>query len=382
MALSEGMDTTRVREIAVQLHREVHRLTTVSSQGSAQMGVLREAWTGVDAEGFGREWMTTERSVHDCSSHLTRYAEALARQAEQQDGASGETGGTRSTSGPGVTGRDDGSGSGPKDKPDPKDSTKASEETAPTERIDGPLTTLSEEEKEHNERVDSGEISDEKKDAIEPTDVQQGALGDCWLITSMQSIASTNPELIEENVEDNGDGTYTVTLYRDGEPVEYVVRPEFPAHDGDPQYADNPGDRELWPLLYEKAMAQHMGGSWDDIVHDSPSTGIEAITGQETHTERTGSGFLGLDPPPDADEIREVLDNQGQVTLSSHDEVGDRPAYQGEDGVVTDHIYWVKEVTADGTLVIVNPHDPTETAHEMSYDEYRENFSHITTSQP
>lgn len=125
-----------------------------------------------------------------------------------------------------------------------------------------------------------------------------------------------------------------------------------------------------------------MGGSWEDMEYDTAERGIEAITGQEADTEGTGSGFLGLNPPPSSDEIRDILDNDGQVALSSHDDAGDRPAYQGEDGIVTDHIYWVSEVKDDGTLVLVNPHDPSEPAHEMSYDEYRENFTHITTSRP
>lgn len=368
MTVSEGMDIARVREIAVQLHREAHRLTGVSTQGTAQMGVLEEAWSGTDSTRFGQDWITAERSAHACSAHLTGYADALTRQAEQQDEASDGAG--TGTAGPGARGSgsgDDGGSSTPKDKPDPK----GREGTLPNERIEGPLLTGP------TTDGDGNPVS-----RVQPTDVEQGQIGDCWLITSMQSIAETHPEIIEKNVKDNGDGTYTVTLYDDGEPVDYVVRPEFPASDGDPQYADNPGARELWPLLYEKAMAQHMGGDWEDIDHDSPSTGIEAITGQDTDTEGTGSGPFGLFPPPDANEIRDIINNEGQVTLSSHDDVGDRPAYQGEDGVVTDHIYWVKEVKDDGTLVIINPHDPTESAHEMSYDEYRENFSHITTSQP
>lgn len=378
VTVSEGMDAARVREIAGHLHREAHRLTTVSTQGTAQMGVLQEAWSGMDSQGFGQDWLTAERDVHSCSTHLAGYADALTRQTEQQGEASAGAG--TGTGGSGAMRPGDGGegGSGPKDKPNPKHR----EDTWDEERIDGPLTTLSDGEQAHNDRVDRGEMDEEKYHAIEPTDVEQGAIGDCWLITSMQAIAHTNPDLIERNVRDNGDGTYTVTLYDDGEPVDYVIRPEFPASNGDPQYADNPNDRELWPLLYEKAMAQHMGGNWEDIDHDSPSTGIEAITGQDTDTEGTGSGFLGLDPPPSTDEIRDILADEGQVTLSSHDEVDGRPAYEGADGVVTDHIYWVQEVRDDGTLVIVNPHDPTETAHEMSYEEYRENFSHITTSRP
>ena len=67
MTVSEGMDVVRVREIEVQLHREADRLTSVSAQGNAQMGTLQEVWAGVDSQGFGRDWMTTERSAHEMS---------------------------------------------------------------------------------------------------------------------------------------------------------------------------------------------------------------------------------------------------------------------------------------------------------------------------
>lgn len=360
--ISEGMDVARGRQISVLLHGQGQRLSALSSEGSGLLRALEQVWEGPDSETFARDWSVAERQAHVCSDRLTTFADLLRRQADEQEGASEGEGLTPRSSPVDRAGAQDGEGGGgPKQKPDPK----GMDDTPPEERIDGPLFT-----------------GEEGEPQIQPTDVQQGSLADCWFITSMQTVAASNPDLIEKNVTDNGDGTYTVTLYEDGEPVEYVVTPDFPATNGDPEFADNPGERELWPLLYEKAMAQHMGGSWEDMEYDTAERGIEAITGQEAHTEGTGSGFLGLNPPPSSDEIRDILDNDGQVALSSHDDAGDRPAYQGEDGIVTDHIYWVSEVKDDGTLVLVNPHDPSEPAHEMSYDEYRENFTHITTSQP
>ncbi|WP_114202689.1 C2 family cysteine protease [Janibacter anophelis] len=364
--INEGMDAVRVRQIAADLRGQGERLTTISQQGSAQLRTLQEVWQGNDLDHFGQQWQSAERQVHVFSDRLTGFADELARQVEDQQGASGETGGRGRGRPPGGPIGDAEGGQGPHSKPDPSDSkgSKTREPTQPEERIDGPL------------------FAGEEGEEVQPDDVEQGDLADCWFITSMQAVAATNPELIKDNVTDNGDGTYTVTLYEDGEPVEYVVTPDFPAHEGNPQYADNPGERELWPLLYEKAMAQHMGGSWEDMNYDTAERGIEAMTGQDAHTEGTGSGFLGLDPPPSADEIRDIVNSNGQVALSSHDNADGRPAYQGEDAVATNHIYWVQEVKDDGTLVIVNPWDPSEPAHEMSYDEYRENFSHITTSQP
>ena len=54
---------------------------------------------------------------------------------------------------------------------------------------------------------------------VNPDDVSQGALGDCWYIASLQAVARSNPRIIEEAITDNGNGTYTVRLYHDGKPV-------------------------------------------------------------------------------------------------------------------------------------------------------------------
>jgi hypothetical protein len=49
----------------------------------------------------------------------------------------------------------------------------------------------------------------------DPSDVKQGALGDCYLLAALAAVAKTNPALIERMISDNGDGTYNVTIYED-----------------------------------------------------------------------------------------------------------------------------------------------------------------------
>ena len=45
------------------------------------------------------------------------------------------------------------------------------------------------------------------------TDEHQGEFGDCYFISSLGTIASSNPAAIENMIINNGDGTYTVRFY-------------------------------------------------------------------------------------------------------------------------------------------------------------------------
>lgn len=52
--------------------------------------------------------------------------------------------------------------------------------------------------------------------AHEPSvdDCIQGIMGDCYLVTAIGAIASTEPQIIKNSMKDNGDGTVTVRLYK------------------------------------------------------------------------------------------------------------------------------------------------------------------------
>lgn len=50
------------------------------------------------------------------------------------------------------------------------------------------------------------------KGSIKPIAVRQGRAGDCVFLASLASVAACNPSIIASSIEDNGDGTYTVTF--------------------------------------------------------------------------------------------------------------------------------------------------------------------------
>lgn len=107
---------------------------------------------------------------------------------------------------------------------------------------------------------------------IDPNDVKQGSLGDCYLLGGMAAVSRANPEYIRKLIKDNGDGTYDVTLYiknnawdSKGTAKVVTVDNKFPSGDKglSAKYA-KAGDKgakgpELWAMLIEKAWAVHKG---------------------------------------------------------------------------------------------------------------------------
>ncbi|MEJ7735676.1 MAG: C2 family cysteine protease, partial [Polyangiaceae bacterium] len=132
--------------------------------------------------------------------------------------------------------------------------------------------------------------------AVHPNDVGQGQIGDCYLISAMAAVANRNPQLIQDAVVANSDGSYTVTFYERAawynpfdsgyHPVQIRVTGDFPAVNGNPVFAQ-PGDgtgagRELWPMIVEKAYAQWQGG-YDRIGTGGTAGGpMSALTGRDS----------------------------------------------------------------------------------------------------
>ncbi|MGN6577292.1 MAG: C2 family cysteine protease, partial [Nocardioides sp.] len=206
----------------------------------------------------------------------------------------------------------------------------------------------------------AGDPDDPDEPAVDPTDLDQGMIGDCWLIASIGAIAQGDPELIERMIRANPNGTYTVTLHDGDRAVDVTVTPDIPTVDGDPLFADNPatsdageGTYELWPHLVEKAAAQYYG-DYADLEGDWPSKALELLSGRDVHTY--DDDWFGLDDvdAPSASEMDELLDGGGAVLVSTaHD---DRTPLYEDDTIVQGHAYYVQDVDPDkGTVTIVNP---------------------------
>jgi len=114
-------------------------------------------------------------------------------------------------------------------------------------------------------------------DDVDPCDVYQGTVGDCWLLGAISSIAEFDgavkhlfrkTKLLDKRPLP-GPNMYKITLYclETWKPVTYEIDERLPVKgDGSGKLlaCRLSGFGELWPALLEKAMAIHCGG-WDAV---------------------------------------------------------------------------------------------------------------------
>jgi len=140
---------------------------------------------------------------------------------------------------------------------------------------------------------------------IEPADVAQGRLGDCWLISAFACLAEfpTCVEKIFIDKEYKRSGKYRVKIYDAlknkgaGGFTTVVVDDAFPCaknpgytNDGKPVFAQLNGN-ELWVLLLEKAFAKFVG-SYAMLEGGQTCWALQAMTGDNcyrfTHKQLQG----------------------------------------------------------------------------------------------
>lgn len=198
---------------------------------------------------------------------------------------------------------------------------------------------------------------------IEPNDISQGGLGDCYLLAAMASLAQEHPEQIEKMIKDNHDGTYTVTLHREvpdpsqpgkmkDEAFETTVDLTVPSG-GNPAHAHvgdtdpTTGAKEVWPLIIEKAYAQ-MKQSYGAMDGGVPGDALYTLTGSKAPRTDTGSVSADQIAQYDKDGHPMVVDTCGadEAALATY-------------GLVAGHAYSVKGIKTDADgkqyVILYNP---------------------------
>jgi Calpain family cysteine protease len=199
------------------------------------------------------------------------------------------------------------------------------------------------------ETGDAGDIAD--------TDVNQGYIGDCFLLSSIGEIAHVDPALIKHAIKDNGDGTFTVTLYeREGgvwggvksafghpsfKQVQVTVDGNFPAASSANPGATQDvvgGKKEIWVQVLEKAYAKLHGGYSGIKDGGSPTDAMEALTGEKADEKSTGGLFGGIS-------LKDLLAafNAGKpIVMNTPDTKKQLPF-----NLVPDHAYMLEDIAVD-----------------------------------
>lgn len=98
--------------------------------------------------------------------------------------------------------------------------------------------------------------------------VRQGAVGDCYFVGTLAEIAQESPQAIVSMFIINGDGTYTVRFYNNGQARYVTVDSQLPTYNGGTLLYANMGQQAssssnvLWVALAEKAYVQMNECGW------------------------------------------------------------------------------------------------------------------------
>jgi len=217
---------------------------------------------------------------------------------------------------------------------------------------------------------------------IEPADLCQGAVGDCWLVAAMAGMAEHEGAIRNcfENTEYNDRGKYTVRLWdgRAGVWVRVTVDDYFPVNKGTKTATYmKPNGNELWAILMEKAFAKFCGsygsldGGWavwawhamtgDNVLQFKVSDGttwkrrnMVFIGDDPGHAGRRRIGFKSTDDEIPEDAFFNIL-----LKYSSKDSVMGASMILKEaaseekmnDGLVAGHMYSLLEVRRAGAML-------------------------------
>lgn len=228
--------------------------------------------------------------------------------------------------------------------------------------------------------------------AVDPNDVKQnGSVANCYLMASIAAVAEQNPQYIQDMIQDNGDGTYTVTLHEydkgglfgtgflgsgEWKPVEVTVTADFPeSGSGLSGDKDADGAVEIWPQLIEKAYAELSRGGSDDYAnldYGDATDALGAILGDSNDwSSMEDYSFEQLQTDFDA----------GNAIVASTPKMGDvdskHEALFSQHSLANNHVYSVSNVYVDGDGVqMVELNNPWGHGHvTMPYEDAQALFS-------
>ena len=209
-------------------------------------------------------------------------------------------------------------------------------------------------------------------DGLNPSDVHQGLLGDCYFLGSLACLADTHPDKLRALLltkEADGSGRYEVQFYKMGQPVTLFVDDWVPCNgaDGPPAFSSSNSD-ELWVLILEKAWAK-LHGSYHNIEAGVAGNALEDLTGlphDDVHVDdRTNSKRT-------ANEHREhvrtqiVAADQRGFPLAASVPKLDQIDAGAQFGLIEEHVYTLLDVKVldNGELTLLKFRNPWGSGQE------------------
>jgi hypothetical protein len=182
-------------------------------------------------------------------------------------------------------------------------------------------------------------------------DINQGDLGDCYLLSTLSSVASTDPKLIEKDIVADGNGVYTV-IFGAGKGTQVNVNADLPVMpDGQLAYAQLGTQNSLWVALYEKAFAEYQNpkaNSYAAIVGGWMNEAFSAL-GLTSKTAMTESSPAGL-----------ITTLQSDLKAGDFTTFGTVSTLPTGSPLIADHAYEVNSVQVDsnGTPLSITLRNP------------------------
>ncbi|KAL0230844.1 hypothetical protein PCE1_003221 [Barthelona sp. PCE] len=223
----------------------------------------------------------------------------------------------------------------------------------------------------------------------DPLDFEQGSMGDCYLISSMNALCADpeyRPFLMDALVEmDRPNGYYKFRFFDKEENITYVEIDDYiPVKDGDKIVCCEPHNNCIFAVLLEKAFAVLRGG-YGAIGHGGTSTdAFVTICGGEADFCTTFEEFKGTERQRFY-KAKAIFD-RGVMCCSD----SDKTTLADDQGLITQHLYAVLDMKEVGGRFFVKVHNPwrgTEinAANNRYADEnlpadVRQAFSHQTAN--
>jgi len=188
-------------------------------------------------------------------------------------------------------------------------------------------------------------------DGVDPNDIIQGGLGDCYFLSAL-SILAEHPKRMEKifATPEIDSGVFAANLFLDGIPTIVAVDDHIPclSEKGTPAFSKNNG-KEVWVMMMEKVYAKCYGG-YEKIEGGCVGDALSDMTGAPYQIFKTQG--TAATPPEELWKILLDAENNKYLLAAS---VPDTPEVDLEKllGLVEGHAYGILDVrSAQGHKLI------------------------------